>query len=115
LSEMPEAIDKGRLMLMHCVAAYPAPKEDAVLANITLLKKEFRMPVGYSDHTLGIKACELAVEQQEQAWSALRDYAEGNADFSDYLIAHLNRSAGCEYTVSFDKNISNHRLVRLLK
>ena len=60
-------------------------------------------------------ACELAVEQQEQAWSALRDYAEGNADFSDYLIAHLNRSAGCEYTVSFDKRISNHRLVRLLK
>jgi predicted nucleic-acid-binding protein len=60
-------------------------------------------------------ACELAVEKQEYAWSALRDYAQGNADFSDYLIIHLNRSSGCEYTVSFDKKASNHRLVRLLK
>jgi len=60
-------------------------------------------------------ACELAVEKQEYAWSALRDYAQGNADFSDYLIIHLNRSSGCEYTVSFDKKASHHRLVRLLK
>jgi len=60
-------------------------------------------------------ACELAVEQQEQAWGALRDYAQGNADFSDYLIIHMNRYAGCEYTITFDKNASNHRLVRLLK
>jgi len=60
-------------------------------------------------------ACELAVEQQEYAWSALRDFAQGNADFSDYLIIHLNRSAGCEYTVTFDKKASSHRLVRLLR
>jgi len=60
-------------------------------------------------------ACELAVEQQEHAWSALRDFTQGNADFSDYLIVHMNRSAGCEYTVTFDKKASSHRLVRLLK
>ncbi len=60
-------------------------------------------------------ACELAVEQQDQAWAALRDYAQGNADFSDYLIIHMNRSAGCEYTVTFDKSASEHRFVRLLK
>lgn len=60
-------------------------------------------------------ARELVVEQQEYAWSALRDYARGNADFSDYLIIHLNQSAGCEYTVTLDKKASNHRLVRLLK
>jgi len=60
-------------------------------------------------------ACELAVEQQKYAWSALRDYAQGNADFSDYLIMHLNRFAGCEYTVTFDKKASSHRLARNLK
>jgi len=60
-------------------------------------------------------ACELAVEQQDHAWAALRDHAKGNADFSDYLIAHMNRSAGCEYTVTFDRKASAHRLVRLLE
>jgi len=61
------------------------------------------------------QAGELAVEQQESAWSALRDYAQGSADFSDYLIAHMNHSAGCKYTVTFDRKASTHRLVRLLK
>jgi len=60
-------------------------------------------------------ACELEVEQQEHAWSALRDFAQGSADFSDYLIVHMNKSAGCEYTITFDKKASSHRLVRLLK
>jgi len=60
-------------------------------------------------------ACELVVEGQVHAWSALRDFAQGNADFSDYLIIHMNRSAGCEYTVTFDKKASSHRLLRLLK
>ncbi|MDQ6967046.1 MAG: type II toxin-antitoxin system VapC family toxin [Mariprofundaceae bacterium] len=60
-------------------------------------------------------ACELTVENQEDAWSALRDYAQGNADFSDYLIACMNRSAACKYTVSFDRKASEHRLIQLLE
>ena len=59
-------------------------------------------------------ACELVVEQQDHAWAALRDYAQGNADFSDYLIVHMNRSAGCEYTLTLDKKAANHQLFRLL-
>jgi len=61
------------------------------------------------------QASELAVEQQEYAWAALRDFADGNADFSDYLIAHINRAAGCEYTISFDRKTASHRLVQLLE
>ena len=60
-------------------------------------------------------ASELVVEQQEQGWSALRDFALGNADFSDYLIAHMNQASGCKYTVTFDKKASGLRLFRLLK
>jgi predicted nucleic-acid-binding protein len=60
-------------------------------------------------------ACELAVEQQEHAWAALRDYAQGSADFSDYLIVHMNQAAGCECTITFDKKASDHQLVRLLR
>jgi len=59
-------------------------------------------------------ASELVVEQQEQGWSALRAFAQGNADFSDYLIAHMNQYSGCEYTITFDRKASGHRLFRLL-
>jgi len=57
-------------------------------------------------------ASELVVEQQEQGWSALRDFALGNVDFSDYLIAHMNQASGCKYTVTFDKKASGLRLLK---
>jgi predicted nucleic-acid-binding protein len=60
-------------------------------------------------------ASELVVEQQDQAWLALRDFAQGDADFSDYLIARMNQVAGCKYTITFDKKASSHQLFRLLK
>ena len=59
-------------------------------------------------------ASELVIEQQEKGWSALRDFALGKADFSDYLIAHMNQASGCEHTITFDKKASSHRLFRLL-
>ena len=57
----PEIVDKGQLLLMHCVAAYPTPMDEANLANIKWLRDEFGLPVGYSDHTLGTSACVLAI------------------------------------------------------
>jgi len=60
-------------------------------------------------------ASELVVEQQEQGWSALRSFASGHADFSDYLIVHMNQASGCEYTITFDRKASGHRLFRLLE
>lgn len=41
------------IVLMHCVADYPSKLEEANLEAIVTLKKEFQIPVGYSDHTLG--------------------------------------------------------------
>jgi sialic acid synthase SpsE len=48
------------LALLHCVAAYPTPDEHANLGAIRDLLT-LGVTVGYSDHTLGIKAGELAV------------------------------------------------------
>ena len=61
LSIRPSARSDGSLALLHCVAAYPTPADEANLRNIGWLKATFGVPVGYSDHTLGTKACELAV------------------------------------------------------
>ncbi len=47
--------------LLHCISAYPTKKEDANLNVIKTLKKNYDCPIGYSDHTLGIKVPILAV------------------------------------------------------
>jgi len=56
--------NKGKhadLLLLHCVSAYPTPVEQANLAAIQTLSHATGYPVGYSDHTLGIEACVVAV------------------------------------------------------
>ena len=49
-----------QIILMHCVSQYPAQIEDVNLKSIIALKK-FNLPVGFSDHTLGIYASIAAV------------------------------------------------------
>jgi N-acetylneuraminate synthase/N,N'-diacetyllegionaminate synthase len=45
-----------KIVLLHCVANYPAAPEDANLLAMRTLKEKFKLPVGYSDHTLGVAA-----------------------------------------------------------
>ena len=39
---------------MHCLSAYPAPPEEINLRAMDALADAFQVPVGFSDHTLGI-------------------------------------------------------------
>lgn len=43
-----------QLVLLACTAAYPAEPAEARLGNIAILRDAFDVPVGLSDHTLGI-------------------------------------------------------------
>ena len=43
--------------VLHCVSQYPAEPGDANLACMAGLRRHFRCPVGYSDHTMGIATC----------------------------------------------------------
>lgn len=45
------------IYLLHCVTQYPCKDNEANLRAIALLRKEFALSVGYSDHTIGIDAC----------------------------------------------------------
>lgn len=62
LGEVKEAVGTIRrsankkIILLHCVSNYPARLEDSNLRAILTMKKSFGLPVGYSDHTLGITA-----------------------------------------------------------
>ncbi|MFB3901881.1 MAG: N-acetylneuraminate synthase family protein [Acidobacteriota bacterium] len=39
------------LLLLHCVSGYPTPIQEANLSAIETLRKRYRCPVGWSDHT----------------------------------------------------------------
>ncbi|MBN2561180.1 MAG: N-acetylneuraminate synthase family protein [Phycisphaerae bacterium] len=41
----------GRLILLHCVSAYPTQPQQARLGCIRTLANRFEVPVGFSDHT----------------------------------------------------------------
>lgn len=49
------------LTLLACTASYPADPADARLANIALFQEAFGLPVGLSDHTLGVGVAVAAV------------------------------------------------------
>jgi len=52
---------EDRLMLMHCVSAYPTPIEQANMLSIPFLKDRYGLDVGYSNHVIGVEACLAAV------------------------------------------------------
>lgn len=49
------------VMLMHCTSEYPTPYEHVRLGAIQQLMTEFDVPVGMSDHSIGIYTCLGAV------------------------------------------------------
>lgn len=53
--------NKPQLTLLHCVSNYPATIEDTNLLAMKTMVKAFGLPVGYSDHTLGIEVSIAAV------------------------------------------------------
>lgn len=49
------------LILLHCVSNYPAKVKDCNLRAMKTLSNVFNLPVGFSDHTLGIEISIAAV------------------------------------------------------
>ncbi len=44
----------GDLVILHCISSYPPKYEDLNIKFINVLQREFRIPVGFSDHSTGI-------------------------------------------------------------
>jgi len=56
IGKFDRKILKGKVILLHCLSDYPAPMDELNLRAITTMQQEFQLPVGYSDHSLGISA-----------------------------------------------------------
>lgn len=61
VEEAIAAVGHKKVVLLHCVSNYPAKIEDVNLKAMIEMEKNFRMPVGFSDHTEGKIASILAV------------------------------------------------------
>ena len=57
---------------------------------------------------------EIYISSHPAAWAAYYDYEAGNADFSDYFIAQINKQMGCPFTFSFDKKACQNENFKLL-
>ncbi|GBF12458.1 N-acetylneuraminate synthase [Tepidibacillus sp. HK-1] len=51
----------GEITVLHCTTEYPTPYDDVNLKAMNTIQIEFDVPVGYSDHTLGIEVPIAAV------------------------------------------------------
>ncbi len=60
-SEAGQAILKDKVALLHCTTEYPAPFAEANLHVMNTLHQAFNLPIGYSDHTLGLAVSIAAV------------------------------------------------------
>jgi len=68
LGEVEEAINtirsvnsESQITLLHCTTNYPTPYKEVNLKAMQTLAVAFKLPVGYSDHTLGIEVPIAAV------------------------------------------------------
>ena len=67
LDDIQKAVDaiyaegNEQLILLHCVSSYPADPSEINLRAMETLQKTFHVPVGFSDHTLGLDVSLAAV------------------------------------------------------
>ena len=59
-----EAVKKtgnDQLILLHCISDYPAKPESLNLEMIPYLKNKFNVPIGFSDHAIGLNSAFMAI------------------------------------------------------
>lgn len=77
----------GLLAFLHCVTSYPVPPEQVNLRAIPFLAAQYHLPVGYSDHTLGIEACLAAAALGAQIIEKHFTLDKHTSDFRDHQLS----------------------------
>ena len=54
-------VSKDKITILHCNTEYPTPMEDVNLKAMLHIQRELGLPIGYSDHTLGLEVPIAAV------------------------------------------------------
>jgi predicted nucleic-acid-binding protein len=53
-------------------------------------------------------------EDKDLLWQAFEDYQRGKGDLSDYLVGRIGKAVGCAHTLTFDRDLKNNRMFKLL-
>jgi N-acetylneuraminate synthase len=61
IKEVFSSCGNDKLALLHCVTKYPTEPQFVNLNAINSMKKKLQIPVGYSDHSVGIEVCKAAI------------------------------------------------------
>lgn len=80
-------MSQKKLALLQCTSAYPTPVEDANVMAMLSLKDAFGLPVGYSDHTEGSDAIELASALGASIIEKHFTDSRINKTFRDHLVS----------------------------
>lgn len=70
------------------------------------LRQSYKMTRSEVAARLGVllELPELVIASPQEAERALHRFRQGPADFADYYLAEINRSAGCASTATFDSD-----------
>jgi N,N'-diacetyllegionaminate synthase len=87
--------ERDMLAILQCTSMYPIPDRDANLNVMSTIREAFKCKVGYSDHTVGTYAAEIAValgaEILELHFTDKRD----GRDFRDHQVSFTREDIKC--------------------
>ena len=87
-----ESIDQSyivnkKLALLQCTSMYPIPDSDVNLNVISTYMDEFDIPIGYSDHSIGMDAIETAVAMGAEIIEVHFTDERKGKKFRDHMIS----------------------------
>jgi len=95
---------KNKLAILHCVSKYPALSHDLNLNSIKFLKKKLpQYEIGYSDHSLNIDSCKVAMTLGSYMIEKHFTLNKNTSDFHDHKISANPKEF--KELVEFSKNI----------
>jgi predicted nucleic-acid-binding protein len=107
-----------RFVNAHCSSDDPGYVSRIVIAEIAWVLKDIydydRTQIAGAIRGV-LNVSQLEVDSADDVHAAVRDYEKSSAGFTDCLVARLNASAGCEYTVTFDRKTAKLDGFELLK
>ena len=96
----------NKLAILHCVSKYPALNDDLNLNSIKFLKKKLpQYEIGYSDHSLNVDSCKVAIALGSYMVEKHFTLNKNTSDFHDHKISSNPKEF--KELVEFSKNIGS--------
>ena len=80
-------IEEKKVAILQCTSMYPIPNNDANLNVMNTFKEKFGLPVGYSDHTEGSLAAEVAIAMGAEIIEVHFTDDRNNKSFRDHKVS----------------------------